>query len=181
MNKLTSAAATFTAPGALVAAPAVAEASSAQADTGGVIATFEGQTFDISVGWGASRARPEIQACHVTETTVDCYRSEADMNDALSEASPAAVLAANCGSTLRLYDGTSHTGAVLSLSQRGSILSLSTYGFDNRTSSYRVGAYSSTFYNGIGSSPYPGNTSANASATSMLSGWNNVISSVYIS
>ena len=180
MNKLTSAA-TITALAALVAAPIVAEAASDQADTGGVIATFEGKTFDISAGWGTSRARPEIQACHVTETTVDCYRSEADMKVALSEASPTAVLAANCGSTLRLYDGTSHTGAVLSLSQRGSILSLSTYGFDNRTSSYRVGACSSTFYNGIGTSPHPGNTAANASATSMPSGWNNVISSVYIS
>ena len=181
MNKLTSAAATITALAALVAVPVVAQAASDQADTGAVIATFEGKTFDMSAGWGASRARPEIQACHVTETTVDCYRSEAEMTDAWGETFSVAVLAANCGTTLRLYDGTSHTGAVLSLSQRGSSLSLSTYGFDNRTSSYRVGACSSTFYNGIGSSPYPGNTAANASATSMLSGWNNVISSVYIS
>ena len=181
MNKLTSATATIIALVALVAAPVVARAADDQADTSGVTATFEGQTFDMSTGWGSPRARPDIQACHVTETTADCYRSEADMNVALSEASPTAVLAANCGSTLRLYDGTSHTGAVLSLSQRGSILSLSTYGFDNRTSSYRVGACSSTFYNGIGSSPYPGNTSAWASASSMYSGWNNTISSVYLS
>ena len=63
------------------------------------------------------------------------------------------------------------------------VLNLSTYGFDNDTSSYRVGACASTFWAGASGSGsvYPGPTGANASASSMLSGWNNVVSSVYIS
>lgn len=87
----------------------------------------------------------------------------------------------NCSTSLRLYDGTGQTGAVISLSTRGTSVSLSAYGFDNRTSSYRVGACSSTFYSGVSTGVYGGNTAANASASSMLSGWDNVVSSVFIS
>ena len=145
-----------------------------------VIVTFEGETFDMASGWGTPESRPEIRACRVTEHRVDCYRSEAELQRATP--TPAtAQRAARCSSSLRLYDGTSYSGAVIYLTQRGSILPLSSYGFNNRTSSYRVGGCSSTFYNGIGSSPYPGNTSAWASAASMQPGWNNAISSVYIS
>jgi hypothetical protein len=139
----------------------------------GVAAVFEGTTFDMSRGWGAATA------CHVTDNDVTCYRSEADMDRALNE-SASASRASDCSTALRLYDGTSHTGAVISLSTRQSLLTLSAYGFDNRTSSYRVGACAVSLYNGIGTSKYGGNTSANASATSMASGWNNVISSVVI-
>lgn len=139
----------------------------------GVVASFEGATFDMSKGWG------DASACHVTDTTVICYRSEAAMDRAVGESS-ASSRSANCSTSLRLYDGTSYTGAVISLSTRQSVLSLSAYGFDNRTSSYRVGACSANLYNGLGTSQYPGNTSVNASATSMASGWNNVISSVTI-
>lgn len=140
----------------------------------GVVATFEGTTFDMSKGWGAANA------CNVTDTGVVCFRTEAAMERAITETPPTGR-AANCSTSLRLYDGTSHTGAVISLSTRSSVVSLSAYGFDNRTSSYRVGACSTSLYNGIGTSQYGGNTSANASATSMASGWNNVISSVVIS
>lgn len=170
----------------VLAATAVGFAPTALADQApakpGVTASFEGTTFDMSNGWGAA------SACHVTDTAVTCYRSEAAMDRAVGEATTdrslsgtsSASFAANCSSSLRLYDGTSHTGAVISLSTRQSVLSLSVYGFDNRTSSYRVGACSSSLYSGIGTSKYGGNTSAYASATSMASGWNDVISSVFI-
>lgn len=163
-----------------IARPAAAVSGAGETAEAGVVATFEGQRFDMSLGWGTPDIRPEVQACHVTDTAADCYRSETEMNDAIDNPE-ATARAVNCATSLRMYDGTSHTGAVLSLTQRGSILSLSSFGFNNRTSSYRVGACSSTFYNGIGTSPYPGNTSAYASATSMYSGWNNTISSAYLS
>lgn len=92
------------------------------------------------------------------------------------------VLLAACGSSLRLYDGTSYTGASLFLNSRAVVHNLANFGFDNRTSSYQIGACDSDFFSGSNGSGsvYPGNTNAGASATSMLSGWNNVVSSVYI-
>jgi hypothetical protein len=68
------------------------------------------------------------------------------------------------------------------LTSRGAYINLSTYGFDNDTSSYKVGACASYFYDGAGGGTplYPGTTTANSSATSMLTGWDNRVSSVYI-
>ena len=83
-----------------------------------------------------------------------------------------------CSTSLRLYDGTSFGGQVVSFTTTGSLVTLSSYGFDNKTSSYKVGACAATLYNGIQTSPYPGNTGAGAQATSMLAGWDNTISSV---
>jgi hypothetical protein len=61
-------------------------------------------------------------------------------------------------------------------------INLSTYGFDNITSSYQVGACGSTFYDGAsGVAPtYPGPTGANAASATMLTSWDNRVSSVYI-
>jgi hypothetical protein len=140
-----------------------------------VIATFEGAAFDMTRGWGAATA------CNVTDTATICYRTEAAMNKAIAPAPGTGSVAANCSSSLRLYDGTGHTGQVINIATRSTLLSLSGYGFDNKTSSYIVGACSARLYNGIGTSQYGGSTSAGASATSMASGWNNVISSVSLS
>jgi hypothetical protein len=43
-----------------------------------------------------------------------------------------------------------------------------------------VGACAAHLYSGIQSGLYPGNTAANAQASSMQSGWDNTISSVLI-
>lgn len=115
----------------------------------GQIATFEGRTFDMSRGWG------QATACTITDTGASCYRSETEMDKAIA-ADPPASRAVNCSTSLRLYDGTGQTGAVISLSTRGTSVSLSAYGFDNRTSSYRVGACSSTFYSGVSTGVYGG-------------------------
>ena len=92
-----------------------------------------------------------------------------------------ATATASCSSTLRLYHGTSFTGAVLGLSTRGSLIQLASSGFDNVTSSYRVGACSASLYDGLQSGLYPGATGAGSQASVMLSGWDNTISSVVIS
>jgi hypothetical protein len=148
--------------------------SSASTSSAAQIATFEGTTFDMTRGWGLATA------CNVTDNGTACYRTEAEMNKAVDRA-PGAGRAANCSSALRLYDGTGYTGQVISITTRSTVLALYGYGFDNKTSSYKVGACSARLYNGIGSSQYGGTTSAGASATSMASGWDNVISSVTLS
>lgn len=169
---------------ALVAVfPLPAEAAPDGPAPSGSLVTFEGHQIDLARGWG------EATACAVTDTGTTCYRTEAEMDAATktptpatstTEASWATTTASTCSSSLRLYDGTSFTGTVLSLSTRASLITLSTYGFDNKTSSYKVGACAAVLYSGIQSGTYPGNTAANAQATSMQSGWNNVISSVLI-
>lgn len=61
-------------------------------------------------------------------------------------------------------------------------IGLSGYGFDNVTSSYQVGGCAATFYDTAGGTgTYPGSTGAGASASSMVSGWDNRISSIRIS
>jgi hypothetical protein len=73
-------------------------------------------------------------------------------------------------------------GSVLYLSTRYLAINLSTYGFDNDTSSYRVGACAAAFYAGanLSGAQFPGSTGAYASAPTMLTGWDNVVSSVII-
>jgi hypothetical protein len=148
----------------------------------GVEAQFEGDTIDLSQGWGAARA------CAVTAAAVNCYRSEAEMDAALAAAAGAStgsevgILTVSCSSSLRLYTGTSYSGSVLYLAVRLVAINLSPLGFDNTTSSYRVGACDSDLYSGanLGGSLYPGDTSAGAQAASMVSGWNNIVSSVFL-
>jgi hypothetical protein len=93
----------------------------------------------------------------------------------------ATAAAATCGSSLRLYDGASYTGSVLSVAIRWSVLSLYRYGFDNRTSSFRVGACGVDFFSGSSGSGsvYSGPTWAGGSA-GWLGSWDNIISSLYI-
>ena len=161
----------------------------------GVIASFEGGWLDLSVSWG------DATACHVTMGGVDCYRTEAEMDEAegltsfgLRAGTPetgtraagvraAAAALVTCSSTLRLYRSSSYGGGVLALSTRGVVMNLSGYGFDNDTSSYKVGACSSTFWENASASGsvYPGLTVANVSSPSMVAGWDNRVSSVYIS
>lgn len=157
--------------------------ATAAADTGrGVIASFEGGWINLAEGWG------EATACTSDGVTAECYRTEAEMNAASHPSVGATARSVGivpllaCASSLKLYRSTSFTGAVLQLTSRGAYINLSTYGFDNDTSSYKVGACTSYFYDGAsGGTPlYPGTTTANSSATSMLTGWDNRVSSVYI-
>lgn len=149
------------------------------ADAGGdsVIATFDGQSIRLSDGWG------EAGACHSDDDGTRCYRTEREMNEVEGlDQSQSELLLAACSTSLRLYRGTSFGGGVLSLTQRFTGIALGPYGFDNDTSSYKVGACSSTFYDGgVGSAAYPGATGAGAQSSSMVAGWNNRISTVYIS
>lgn len=146
-----------------------------------VIASFEGREIRLADGWG------DAHACFVSESGVRCYRSESEMNLTEGTASSGQTSLGfrslvTCSSQLRLYDGTSKTGDVVLFNVRGTSIPLSGYGFNNKTSSYSVGACAAVFYDvGVGSAQYPGSTSAGASANTMISGWDNRISTIYIS
>lgn len=140
--------------------------------------------------------RPEValidwttaKACLEQDLVVTCYQSEQKMLDSYakqmaSQGTPPeslVVAAATCSSSLRLYDGTGYTGAVLMLTSRLTGLNLSTYGFDNRTSSYKVGACGTSFYSAANLGGSEMSAASSTSASSMPSGWNNVVSSVWI-
>ncbi len=159
--------------------PSTAAADTVAASPAGVVAEFEGSTLDLAESWGAAKA------CAITASSAVCYRSEAEMDAALAAAvvgSDVGVLSVSCSSSLRLYSGSSYSGSVLYLAVRQVAINLSPLGFDNVTSSYRVGACDSELYGGanLGGSLYPGDTSAGAQAASMVSGWNNAVSSVFL-
>jgi hypothetical protein len=136
-------------------APAVGAGSR---PSGPSFATFEGTVIDLRTGWG------EATACLSDGVSTSCFRTEAELDAALSDPSQEAgsaagidgpvALALSCSGQLRLWTGNSYSGSVLALTTRGVILNLWTY---------------------------PGSTSAGSMSAVMASGWNNVVSSVYIS
>jgi hypothetical protein len=156
-------------------------------------ARYGDRLIDLSRSWEGAGA------CVVWPDMLDipeCFDTEAEMNrriaDLESELAPASVGSSSgtaatsgslCTSYLRLYDGTYYTGAVLYLRGRGRWFNLADYGFDQRTSSYRIGACSAWFAdwaNGGGSWYPTWLTEAYDQAPTMLSGWDNDVSSVYI-
>jgi len=119
---------------------AAVASSSDDVDLAG-LAWFEDHWIDLAVDW------EDATACDIGADLSVCFRTEAELEDYLGSArseDPMSLLA-TCGSSLRLYDGTSYTGTLLSLSVRNTIHNLGTYGFDNMTSSYKVGACDSEF------------------------------------
>ena len=149
-------------------------------------AVYDGETIDLSEGWGTARACAELGS--VTE----CYDTLAELLAAHPElglgggalkggAAITATALVNCATTLRLYDGTSYSGTVLILSTRGIILNLSAYGFDNKASSYKNGACATNMYTGATAGGSSFTAGANVQSSSMPAGFNNTVSSVYIS
>jgi hypothetical protein len=138
------------------------------------LARFEHRWIDLAQSWG------EARACLVAaDRHVECFRSEQQLDTAEGRLLTPDV---NCSSPLRLYDGINRTGTMVAIYARGSWINLSTYGFDNKTSSYSVGACAAEMASGSGGggSLYPGCLDAWCVGNSMASGWNNVVSSVYL-
>lgn len=167
---------------ALVAAPAFGvpvQAADPPPTPDGQYATFEGDVIDLATDRG------DAKACAITPTGNRCYRSEAAMDvaeTALAANSPT-LAGGGCSSSLRLYTGTGYSGTVTYFTIRSTWLNLSASGVDNTTSSYKVGACSAALRAdaGGGGSSYPGSTSAGAQSSSMVSGWDNRVSSVRLS
>lgn len=149
---------------------------------GETTAWFEGRIIDLKQGWG------EATACVIWNSagTRQCFRTEASLKLWLSlrgQVSTTQSLTAACSTALRLYDGTNYTGSVLFLYDRGIWLNLGALSWSNRASSFKVGACNSILADGTsgGGDWYPTTLSqAGDVAGTMLTGWNNRVSSVYI-
>ena len=176
-------------PATVVSASTATRASIAvpDDDSGPAEALFEGQVIELDEDWGAARA------CVITEEVTRCFRSERQMDRFLVAQLPvrsrtegtanyAAAATTTCSSSIRLYDGPSYTGTVLSTAIRWTYLNLANYGFSNRTSSYRIGNCAVELYGGQNGSGgvYPGGTWAGAASGWMLGGWSNTVSSLYM-
>lgn len=170
--------------------PAVNADAAEDGDSGLGVALFEGKEINLAEGWG------EATACLIwNEIDIsECFRTEAAMDARIAalEAQQAStggfgdgvvVASSTCSGYLRLYDGTSYTGAVLYLRDRLQWLNLANWGFNQKTSSYKIGpcsAYFADYANG-GGAWYPTYlTEAYDQSPSMLTGWDNDVSSVYI-
>ncbi|MDX2342893.1 MAG: hypothetical protein QNL12_03790 [Acidimicrobiia bacterium] len=158
-------------------------------------ALFEGDLIDMSSDWDGAGA------CMVWPEAVDtpeCFRTEAEMDKRIAELErqlpqaeadirqtlgSATMGVTYCSSSVRLYDGTSYTGAVLYLRGRQVWYNLVDSGFNQKTSSFKIGACSAYFADLAGGTGdwYPtSQTQAYDVATSMASGWDNDVSSVWI-
>lgn len=176
--------------GLLVVSAAVASMGAASADEPSEdrTVTFDGQVLDLSRDWGDAEAcfvweQQGIVECFASETEMDTWIAALDNSAESVDSGGITPLAVTCSGYLRLYDGTSYTGQVLYLRDRAQWINLSTYGFNQKTSSYKVGPCSSIFadYNNGGGDRYPTYlTQAYDQASSMLTGWNNDVTSVYI-
>ena len=154
----------------------------------GQVALFEGATIDLAQGWG------DAHACAIwsDRNVAECFRTEAELEARLAALgtlerrtaeSLVTTTASACSSPTRLYDGTSYGGNVVYLWDRRTWINLWDLGFANRTSSYKIGACSAYFadYPGGGGDWYPTSlTSAYRWSSSMISGWNNRVSSVHL-
>ncbi|MFV1970339.1 MAG: hypothetical protein ACC683_04940 [Acidimicrobiia bacterium] len=168
---------------------AVGAAVAAPPDRAGVIAVFEGEKLNLAQSWGEAEAcliwqQEGISECFRNEAEMDARVAELDAEVALTRTAGGVAAASTCSGYLRLYDRTWYGSPVLYLRDRYEWLNLSDYGFNQRTSSYKVGPCSSYFadYSNGGGDWYPTHlTEANDQSGWMNSGWNNDVSSVYIS
>lgn len=158
-------------------------------------AQFEGREINLQRGWGDART------CVVwnEDGETDCFRAEQAADAAIARreraearaatkpalASPVAAgsdlraaplaapveLAPTCSNWLTLYEHSNHDGRSLRFRDIGSTQDLAHWGFASQTSSYRVGACGAVLRD-AGGTTYPGWTGAHASASRMLSGWN---------
>lgn len=171
---------------AVLTTPAAASGNNGSKNPPGQ-AQFEGREINLQRGWGDART------CVVwnEDGETDCFRAEQAADAAIArreraEARPAmastatghldlrvapAGLATTCSSWLTLYEHSNHDGRSLRFRDIGSTQDLANWGFASQTSSYRVGACG-TILRDAGGTSYPGWTGAHASASSMLSGWN---------
>jgi hypothetical protein len=161
-------------------APAGADGAPGNPDA----ALYDGGTLDLSESWAGAGACVELA------TSTECFDTEAELLAAHPELQMftmpnkaglgVVALVADCSSSLRLYDGSSYTGTVLYLTTRQLVLNLSSYGFDNVTSSFKVGACATSFYSLANAGGGTFSRAAFSQSASMPSGFNNVVSSVYI-
>ena len=141
-------------------------------------AEFEGRRIDLSQGWEGARS------CIVLgPTTVpDCFRTTEAADARVAILSSQAAASFSCATPLRLYENGGWWGRTLYFYSRGYWQNLGDYGFDNQLSSYIVGAcwtYLAENNNG-GGAWHPGSSAPGAAVPWMSLGWNDRVSSIYI-
>lgn len=177
MNTIRPAVAIVVAAASLVPFHSNAARSESAAPEPGVIADYHGSKIDLSEGWSGA------QACAIDDVTAMCFDSENEMDQYLHESggSPAgSALLASCSTSTRLYAGTSFTTPVVAVTTRASWRDLSAVGFDNTARSYKIGACSTVFAANAGGGGSQFSAGAGTQASTMPSGWDKVISSLYL-
>jgi hypothetical protein len=140
------------------------------------LADFEGRKLDLSKGWDQAKACVVAQDAKLLE----CFRTAKDA-EARVETLKADYGTYWCSSPLRLFEHGDHAGRQLMFYDRGYVQDLPDYGFNDQTSSFIVGACTSYLaeHTGLAGAWYPGST-AWAWVPAMIPGWNDRISSIYI-
>ena len=136
----------------------------------------------LTSSWSGVALAGGASACAIVEGhRTRCFPTVADMERWV--AFPGRVAPTiNCSTPLKLHDSPSQLGAVVSIYARGSWVDLSSFSFDNKTSSYTVGACAIELaaQNGGSGNHYTRCLSSGCVENTMLSGWDNVVSSVYL-
>lgn len=158
--------------------------SAAPGRTGGAkgqttIATFEGQSIDLSTNWNGAKACIVLLRADV----VECFRSLAGAEARVSAVTTlAAGYGYTCSSPLRLFEHNTYGGRQLMFFDRLYWQNLTDYGFNDQMTSYQIGAcysYLAEHVNGAGAF-YPGPTSPWSVVPWPAAGWDNRVSSIYI-
>lgn len=166
----------------------VAGAGATEPEGNGVVAGFETSTLHLASSWGEAKAcviwsEEGIAECFRTEAAMDAFLANLDGRQREFEGPSSAAAGSACSGYLRLYDGAGYGTPVLSLRDRYQWQNLSNFGFNQKVSSFKVGPCATDFadYANGGGGWYPWYlTEAYDQAASMISGWNNDVSSIYI-
>lgn len=180
----------------LGAVPALAmePGDAGQSGRSATVAVYGDRIIDMADDWEGAGA------CLVWPETIEvpeCFETEEQMNHRIAELekmtgdTPRAAAVGggqtasgtSCSGNVSLYDGTSYTGAALHIRSRYQWFNLASFNFDQRTSSFKIGpcsAYLADLAAGGGAWYPTSQTEAYDVAPTMVSGWNNDVSSVYI-
>ncbi len=149
---------------------------------GSSTAWFDGRIIDLKQGWGDAKACVIWNSAGIRQ----CFRTESAMKLWLSTqkaTSSTQGINVTCSTALKLYDGLNYTSSTIWFYDRAQWHNLATFGWSNRPSSFKIGACDSILADGSsgGGDWYPlYNTEAWDVAGTMMAGWNNRVSSLYI-
>lgn len=111
-------------------------------------------------------------ACNEVAAELTCYLTQDEADAALTEV----VIAAGCTPGMQLYDGTSFTGASITITTQSTWINLSGLGFNNITSSWKAGCVAGRLADGTSGTGTLSTLSAGGTASS-LGTFNNLASS----
>jgi len=156
-------------------------ASAATSSSTDVLASYNGETIDLTQGWGSATV------CAVSSTGTNCFTNQSGYQSWASSqpqlSSMAVTPATSCSTGLQLFQDISYGGNELILTTPSIWINLSAYSFANVVSSYKVGTCAVTMTDGTNGSGtiYPGATSPGSNVSWIGTAWNDRLQSVYLS